>query len=185
MRKLAISFVVYIASALFSLAQAPRPVDPPELATMREENARALLRASVPILDAYLRQLDAQKSVFARQGKLDAVLAVDNEIKEVTKQRQAANANTTRTGATQKLAIVSAAYGSAAKKKFSDITKNLRKAMESGATVIKLNTEEGAAGVDPVPSNPKETRIVYTINGERKEKTFKEGYNFNFADDLN
>ena len=173
------------ALSVFAVAQTKAQIDPPELAAMREEHLRALQRVAIPVLGAYLRQLESQKSVFTRQGKLDAALAVDNEFKEVSKQLQAANDASARTGSTLKLTILSASYGAPAKKRVADITKNIRKALESGASIIKLNTEEGAAGVDPAPFTPKETTITYTINGQRKQKTFKEGHNLNFKDDLN
>ena len=185
MNRLILTLIAYSASALLAFAQNAPPIDPPELATMREEHLRSIQRVAIPVLSAYARQLESQKSVFTRQGKLDAALAVDNELKEVTKQLQAANAASARTGATMQLTILSASYGSPAKKRVADITKNIRKVFESGTPTIKLNTDDGAAGVDPAPYTPKETTITYTINGQRKQKTFPEGRNLNFKEDLN
>jgi hypothetical protein len=83
------------------------------------------------------------------------------------------------------LVIVSASYGSAATHHSIDTTRILRKALRSGAATIKLNTAEGAGGVDPARTKPKETTIVYTVNGERKQKTFPESKVLNFKEDLN
>jgi hypothetical protein len=142
-------------------------------------------RVSIPLLTTYARQLETQKLAFTRQGKLDEAIAVDKEIKEVTKQLEAANAAVARSGAKLQLLILSASYGDQKKKRSIDTTKNLRKALEAGQAGIKLNTTDGAAGVDPAPFAPKETIITYSINGQRKQKTFREGHSLNFKDDLN
>jgi hypothetical protein len=184
MNRLALTVIACTASIFAAFAQNASPIDPPELVTMREEHLRSMQRVAIPILTAYARQLESQKSIYTRQGKLDAALAVDNELKEVSKQLQAANNAAARTGATMQLTILSASYGSPTKKRFTDTTKNLRKVFESGTPTIKLNTDEGAAGVDPAPFTPKETTITYTINGQRKQKTFPEGYKLTFKDDL-
>ena len=65
-----------------------------------------------------------------------------------------------------------------------DVTKNVRKAYESGVPSMKLNTEEAAAGVDPAPATPKRTIITYMINGQRKQKAFPEGTRLDFKADL-
>ena len=185
MNRFALALFAYSASALLAFAQNTPPINPPELATIREEHLRSMQRVAIPVLSAYARQLESQKSVFTRQGKLNAALAVDNELKEVTQQLQAANAASARTGATMQLTILSASYGSPAKKRVADITKNIRKALEAGTPTIKLTTADGAAGVDPAPFTLKETTITYTINGQRKQKTFPEGHKLNFKEELN
>lgn len=182
--KLLLALVAYSAIGMVSLAQDKFSLDPPELVKLREEHLRSMHRVAVPVLTTYVRALESQKQLFTRQGKLDAALSVDNELKDVAKQLETANSASARTGATMQLAIVSATYGSHEKKRITDITKNLRKAFESGEASIKLNTDKGAAGVDPAPFAPKATVVVYTINGQRKEKTFPEGRTLNFKDDL-
>lgn len=184
MNKHLITIIAYGATALLAIAQDKPLVDPPELAAMRQEHLRAMQRVSIPALSAYARQLDAQKAAFSRQGKLEAAIAVDNELKEITKQLQAANGAVAQTGASLQLTIVQAMYGHAPSKRFLNITTNLRKAMDSGAASIKLNDDEAGGKKDPAPYAPKDTTITYTINGERKQKTFPEGYNLNFKEDL-
>ncbi len=185
MNKLILHFLVLAISGLTAIAQNAPPVDPPELVSAREEHLRAMQRAAIPVLSAYARQLESLKASFTREGKLDAALAVDNELKEVNKEAQAADNAAARTGAALPLTILSAVYGAPAKKHVMDVTKTLRKALESGNEGIKLSTSEAGAGVDPAPMTPKETKIIYTINGQRKEKTFQEGYKLKFKDDLN
>ena len=184
MNKPALTAIAYGAMALLTIAQEKPPTDPPELVAMRGEHLRSMQRVALPVLSAYARQLEAQKGLFSRQGKLEAAIAVDNELKEVAKQLQAANVATAGSGAAMQLAIISAMYGHAPSKRFMDVSRNLRKAMESGATSIKLNDDEAGGKKDPAPYAPKDTTITYTINGQRKQKTFPEGYNLNFKEDL-
>jgi hypothetical protein len=84
-----ICFVVAIAfvfSTFSSFAQDKPPADPPELAARRDDLNRAVQRATVPLLTNYLRSLDPLKQQFTREGKLDAALAVDNEMRAATEQ---------------------------------------------------------------------------------------------------
>ena len=183
--RLLIALVAYGVSIFPAVAQEKRPViDPPELVTMREEHLRSMQQAAVPVLTAYTRQLDAQKFKFTQQGNLEAVQAVEDELKGITKQLEDAKTAAGRTGATLQLTILSASYGSPDKKQVVDITRNLRDALRSGTPTIKLDSDKGAAGIDPAPYKPKQTTVTYAINGERKQKTFGEGHELNFKDDL-
>jgi len=184
MIRLALIFVAGAASTLLAIAQDKPPMDPPELIALREEHLRSMQRAAMPVLSAYVHALEAQKLAFTRQGKLEEATAVDKEVTEITKQLQVATDFSSRTGAIMELTIVYATYGAPARRLVTDITKNLRKALGAGATAIRLDTTEGAAGVDPAPRTRKETTITYTINGQRKQKTFPEGKILNFKEDL-
>jgi len=103
----------------------------------------------------------------------------------VQKELEAAtNAATRNNTAALQMTILSAQYGDHDKRKTANVTEKLRKAMRDGQTTITLNTTDAASGSDPAPFTKKETVITYTINGQRKQKTFSEGHNLNFKDDL-
>ncbi|TLD70287.1 hypothetical protein FEM03_13970 [Phragmitibacter flavus] len=180
MKKQTLSFVTFIASALAAFAQP----DPPELVEIREEHLRSMQRVVIPALNTYKRQLEAQKSAFVRQRKVDAARSVDDELKEIDTQLEVANNAVSRPGLVMQLTILDAEYGDFASKRVLDITKALQKAMESGAPTIKLHRDDAAGGEDPAPLVRKETLITYTINGHRKQRTFDEGHKLNFKYDL-
>lgn len=179
-----ITILACLSSIPLAIGQDKPAVAPPELTAMREDHLRSMQRAIVPALIAYGRQLQSQKEFFTRQGKLDAALSVDNELKDIAAQLEAAKAATTKTSASMQLAIVSASYGHAPSNRMVDTTKILRKALESGDLTITLGHKELAGGNDPAPLSPKENTIVYSVNGQRKEKTFPESYKLNFKEDL-
>lgn len=49
---------------------------------------------------------------------------------------------------------------------------------------MTLEVHGAAKGADPAPGTSKETLITYTVNGQRKEKTFPDGHKLNFTKDL-
>jgi len=178
--------ITWIFATAGGTAQEAPPIDPPEVVQRREEHLREMQRASIPVYQAYLRKLEPLKAQYSREGKYDALTALQNEIKRVQRDLDAATAAATRNNAlTLQFTILSATYGVHDKNKTIDITETLRKALRAGAKQIKLNTQDGAGGKDPAPFAPKATVITYTINGQRKEKTFPEGQMLNFKDDLN
>lgn len=179
-----ITILACLSSTPLAVGQDKPAVAPPELTTMREEHLRSMQRAIVPALLAYGRQLQLQKEFFKRQGKLDAALSVDKELKEIAAQLEVAKATTTRTDVSMQLAIVSASYGHVPSNRTVDTTKILRKALESGDPGITLGHKDLAGGNDPAPLSPKENTIVYSVNGQRKEKRFPESYKLNFKEDL-
>lgn len=186
MNKRIIAFTIYVGVALGATAQEKLVTDPQELVTLREEHVRAMQRQSIPLLTAYVRKLEAQKTNFTRQGNLDGALATDRELKEITKQLQLANAIASGSVATMKLSIVSVIYQDAKTNRSADVTKGVRKFFESGGTKLRLHKDEAPfGGVDPAPGVEKSTVITYFINGQRKEKTFKEGHRLDFKEDLN
>jgi hypothetical protein len=80
--------------------------------------------------------------------------------------------------------ILSATYGQLDKKRTQDVTDQLRRALRAGQETLKLNNEL-TGGKDPAPYAHKETKVIFSINGDRKEKVFSEGQTLNFKEDLN
>ena len=75
----------------FSAFGQNKPIlDPPELIAKREEHLRAMQRVALPELQAYAMKLNSLKQQFTREGKLEAGVAVDNELGEVNRQIQMA-----------------------------------------------------------------------------------------------
>ena len=183
------STLLKLAAAMF-IATSPSlvavtPTDTPDLIAAREEHLRTMQRISIPTLTAYLKTLDRLKFQYTREAKLEAALAVSNEIQSVTQQLETAKKAAERTGATMQFLIVSASYESTDRKRKVDITKNVRKEYEAGKPTLKMNTAEGAANVDPAPFTPKQTTITYMKNGQKKELIVPEGKVLNFKEDLN
>lgn len=181
----ALVFTLTLLAAPFALGQDKPAVDPPELIAKREEHLRAMQRVTTPELQAYAAKLNGLKQQFAREGKLEAGLAVENELREVTRQLQMAQdaANPTKAAA-QQLTLVSAVYGHAASKRTVNVERLLRQAMTAGQATIKLNNAALNNDRDPAPYAPKETVINYIINGQKKTKTFREGDTLDFKNDL-
>ena len=65
-----------------------------------------------------------------------------------------------------------------------DTTATVKKAFESGAPRIQLNTREGAEGKDPAYNQKKETLVTYTSDGEKKEIVIPEARTLDFKKDL-
>jgi hypothetical protein len=176
---------LYWLAAVSAFAQSTNAVDPPDLVHRREELLRNLQRASVPIYEAYLKSLEPLKTQYAREGNLGAITALQNEIKRVEDEldkaaRAAARGDAVMLGFT----ILSASFGAHEKHRTIDTTEILREALREGKKTLRLDTKDGAGGKDPAPFVPKETVVTYSFEGERKQKTFKEGYNLNFETDL-
>lgn len=174
-----------ILIAISPESTAASPTETPDLIAAREEHLRTMQRISIPTLTAYLKTLERLKFQYTREAKLDAALAVSNEIQSVTQQLETAKKAAERTGAAMQLVIVSASYESTDRKRKADITKNVRKEYEAGKPTLKMNTAEGAANVDPAPFVPKQTTITYMKNGQKKEIIIPEGKTLNFKEDLN
>ena len=83
------------------------------------------------------------------------------------------------------LVIISAIYGELSTNHTINVKATILKAMNGGATDIRLSREEAGGGIDPARFRHKQTIITYTINGEHKKKTFDENYKLNFKKDLN
>lgn len=67
---------------------------------------------------------------------------------------------------------------------FVSTTAIVKKAFESGAPSICLNTREGAGGKDPARAQKKETLITYTVDGEKKQIIVPESQTLDFKKDL-
>lgn len=169
---------------LFFVASLGRAGDPSELVAQRAEYLRAAARASVAPLTAYLRALEPLRQQYAREGRTDAAVAVQNEMKSIQMQLDAAQANSNlSTGAPVQLHIESVSYGHQQTKRVADATMAVRSAFEAGSPSIVIATKDlGLQGADPAPGSHKTAVVVYTINGRRKEKIVDENTALNFKD---
>lgn len=168
------------AASIWSLACTAQEVEEPtELRTLRESWQRAVRQATEPLNRRYVESLEAMKRQFTRDGKLKEALAIDTEINKLKTAEEAAEESNS-----SKLQIVSAFYGEVGGTRKVETTAILKEAMENREEGIVLNTKFGAAGQDPASAAPKETTITYQRRGEKKTKTFPEGYRLNFRDDL-
>lgn len=175
--------VLLLLSILPSFANA-QSSESPALVSLREGHLRAMQRVSIPVLAEYVRQLESEKSALTRQGKLDQAQAVEAELGDAANQLRVAKEAVARPGAVLRLTILSGRYGDFATERVVDITKTLREALAARSPGITLHRDGAAKGIDPAPLVAKQTSIVYSINGERKEKVFPEGHNLNFKSDL-
>jgi hypothetical protein len=176
------TIAIALLTSLYSFAQNSTTPDPPELINLREQNNRDLQRVSVPILQQYLLNLDHLEEQLTRDGRFDALAAVQTETQDVQKQIvDATNAADLTRPASTELAILSATYG--VQPITVDVTKQLRMAL-NGAHPTTTLSNEAFGNVDPAPGSTKQTKIVYAINGTRKEKLFAEGHSLNFHDEL-
>ena len=172
--------LVFVATITLAAAQSTKVADPPELVALREQHLRTIHKAVAPHLASYARSLEFQKSQFTRQGKLEAALAVDKELKEIAQQIENARAAAASVVPIQ-LTIISAKYGNG-NDRMVDITNHVKTALSTGKSSIDLTST--LAGGDPAPYQRKLTYITYAINGKKKEKTFSEGHRLNFNQDL-
>ncbi len=177
--------LIYAATSALAFAQEKPAGEPPQLVTCREEHLRAVQRAMAPVLQNYVTKLTGLKQQFAREGKFEAGVAVENELREATRQLQAAQgaADPTKPISAQ-LTIVSAVYGDSSGKRTANVERALRQAMAAGRDTIPLTNEGLNGGGDPAPMAPKRVTITYTIGGVKKEKTFGEKTVLDFKNDL-
>jgi hypothetical protein len=160
------------------------PADPPELLARRADYYRTVSRLQVQSLTTYLRALDPLKQQFRRDGKLEAVVAVDNEIKAVAEKLKAAQSGSNlSTAPPAQIQIESVTYGDPKTKRTRDGTAAAQAALDSGAATIVLSGKELRTG-DPAPGTRKVAVITYTVNGKRKEKTFPENTILDFKKEL-
>ena len=170
-----------------------------QFARLEKENA-ARAKALHAKYDQVLAQAQAQLT--QRQRLDDAVLVqtkreevaatwITPAIKAASEKTEAVKtppviqkpaATQTDVARSPKLIIISAIFG--IKKSTVDTTKRIQAVYDSGEPSLALNVRETAEGKDPAPSLGKETTITYIISGKRKTKTFREGYNLVFKDDL-
>jgi hypothetical protein len=184
MKTIAFLIIVAFCAVTHLTAQnPPQPTDPPELVARRAEYLRAAGRAQVQPLTAYLRTLEPLKQQFAREGKSDAALAVDVEIKSIKDQLQAAQSVTdVTTAAPVQFQLNSVMFGDPATQRMRDVTNNVRAAMDSDQPSLVLGNKE--LGGDPAGGVRKTVIVTYTVNGKRKQKTFQAGAVLDFKKDL-
>jgi hypothetical protein len=176
-------FLVVIAMP-HARAQDTRKVDdPPELVSRRADYLSAVNRAQIPLLTNYLRALEPIKQQFTREAKADAALAVDREIASVKEQLAAAQAGTEITAASLVQFQIDSVFWGDGSKRMRDVTAQVKTIYESGTPTVVLGGATLGGG-DPVPYATKVVVIKYTINGKKKEKTFKDTYTLNFKQDL-
>jgi hypothetical protein len=157
-------------------AEPLKPVEPPELVADRAEFLRAMQRASVQPLSNYLRLLQSRQQFFAREGKAEAAAAVAAEVATIKEQLTAAQAaSDLTTAAPTQLQIDKAEFGDFQRNRVLDVTKYVQNAFTAGKATVSLRGTDMVGASDPSPGVHKSIRIVYTINGKRKERLFKDG----------
>jgi hypothetical protein len=174
--------LVLAAAPLFAQKAAPPP-EPPELIASRAEHLRAMSRAQVQPLAAYLRTLEPLKQQFLRAGKSDAAVAVDTEIASIKEQLKAAQAaSDITTAAPVQFQLENVMFGDPATKRMKDVTSRVRAALDAGQPTLVLGNRE--LGGDPAGGVHKTVIVTYTINGMRKTKTLMAGSTLEFKKDL-
>jgi len=114
-------------------AQNAKPLDTPEIIQRRDELIRNIQRATVPVYQAYIQSLEPLRAQYTRERRPDALEALQEEIKRVQKELEAAtNAATRNNTAALQMTILSAQYGDHDKRKTANVTEKLRKAMRDG-----------------------------------------------------
>jgi hypothetical protein len=157
--------------------------DPPELIAKRDEYLRTLQRVQAPVLAGYVRTLESLKIQFTREGKLDAALATDAELKLMDRQLTAAN-NVNKGATPVMLTITSVKFGDPKSNRLVDVSKVVLKAFNAGDASIELSGGKLYPGKDPAPFVHKVVVVEYMSMGERKEKTFQDGTVIKFKTDL-
>jgi len=177
-----LSALALAVCAAGTLAQNP---EPPELVAKRNEHEAAVKQATAPITAHYEKMLRDLKDAYLKEGNADAAKAVTAEI--LTLASGAKDATDRLSGIKKTIngvGIVSATYRDVKRKHTFDITVRVRQLFESGAESLMMNTQEAAGGKDPSLGRAKETLLVYTVDGERKELIIPEGRVLNFKEDL-
>lgn len=154
----------------------PNQVEPPELVTARAEYLRALNAASIPPLTAHLKKLESWRQFFAQHGNTAGAAAVATEIDKIKVDLgDAQSAANPMAVSVNQVVIEHAEYGEFALKKTMDVTKFFVDAYAAKKETISLFGKDMLGASDPAPGRAKSFKITYTINGVRKEKTFKDG----------
>ena len=177
--------LIYLITSASAFAQDKPAADPPQLVAAREENIRATQRVLAPVLQNYVTKLTTLKQQLAREGKFEAGVAVDKELRQAAQQLEDARSLSDPTKQISSQAIiVSAVYGDSSGKRTANVERALRQAMAAGRETIPLTNEGLNGGRDPAPMAPKRVTITYTIGGVKKEKTFGEKTVLDFKNDL-
>ena len=177
--------LIYAAMSALTFAQDKPAAEPPQLVAAREENIRATQRALAPVLQNYVAKLTALKQQLTREGKLEAGVAVDKELREATQQLQdARNLSDPTKPISAQLTIVSAVYGETNGKRTVNVSRIVREAILAGKAGIRVTNDEFNNGRDPAPYAAKDLKITYMIGGAKREKSFAEKAMVDFKNDL-
>ena len=166
MRKAALISLLLLGASKLAVG-----AEPPGLAEARRTYATAVEKATAPLTADYLRKLDEMKGAFTREGKLEMAVVIDSEIKRI------------RLSAVVRGAIVSAVYGVLGTEQTIDITELLRNFQKAGKTRIILSNFHGDLPKDPAEGQLKQTRIIYSRDGERMEMTYPESSELSLSRD--
>jgi hypothetical protein len=157
--------------------------DPPDLAASRQDEIRNLQRAALPVLQEYLHTLDSLGQNFTKQARFDALTVVQKETKDIKAEiENATDAVDLSNANPSQLIVLSATYGDLKTGRTLDLTAPLQQAIVSGSDSIVL--DRLANNQDPAPTIFKQTRITYSIHGERKERVFDPGVTLKLKGDL-
>jgi hypothetical protein len=156
--------------------QAVKPLDPPELIAKRADHLRAIQRATIQPLSTYVRELESLQGFYSRAGKAEAAAAVAAEIVTVKEQLATAqSASNITTGSPVQLQIDLVQFGDIERNRVIDVTKYVQDGFSSGRSSISIRGTDMVGARDPAPGVHKNIKILYTVNGKRKEKVFKDG----------
>jgi hypothetical protein len=134
-------------------------------------------------LTNYLRALEPLKQQLTREGKAEAAQAVETEIASIKLELAAAQkATDLTTAAPVQFQLDSVMFGDPPTKRLKDATARVKAVMDSGAATMFL--DNGQLGGDPAPGARKMVIVTYTINGRKRERTFKADTELNFQKDL-
>jgi hypothetical protein len=145
--------------------------DPAELSQLRSNWKKAAEQAIDSVNKKYLEALLALKAKFAKEGKLDQVIRVDNEIR-ILKENDFKQGQTPLY-AVPVVKIISATYGR--NDKSADVTEKVRELVEVKRKMFACAPRD--LGSDPDPGWHKTLTIVYTVDGVLREQKRDEDEN--------
>jgi hypothetical protein len=156
-------------------AKAP---DPARLVELRTQYQSAIHRIVEPLDKSYMDTLAALQRQFSKNGDLENALAVRREVERMS-QSVESNARG------PELIILSAQQRDAATKaNVVDVTRKVKDQFFSGKPIMGLNAYRDVGSRLSAPPPRRETLIIYTYGGEKKEKIFPERSELNFEKDL-
>jgi len=155
-----------------------KPSDPARLVELRNQYQSALHRVVEPLDKSYVETLTTLQRQFSKNGDLENALAVR---REVERMNQSIEANARG----PELVILSAQQRDVATgKNVVDVTKQVKENLYSGKATMGLNAYRDVGTRLSTPPPRRETFIIYSYGGEKKEKTFPERAELNFVKDL-
>lgn len=168
-----------------------------------DAEAKVMRPSLVSLRASYQKEVAALLSAFRSREQTPAkqhVGALDSLLKRVTaagdldtavlvkEERDRVGGTTPAAAIPQRgaarLTIISAEYGSPDRKRVEDVTAGLRKVYAAGTHSVELDGPKIGASGDPAPGVIKQITVVYSSNGKRAQKTFRQGHHLNFETDL-